>query len=1739
MKPHLRLFSIVFTTLLLVSFLPIPSAQAAPLAMPLDNWMDTDWGLRRAFTVSNPCAVEQTDYQVLLTLGSDSLDWSKVLADGSDLRVTAADQITRIPFWIESIDTGAQSAKLWLKIPVLPAAGTTLYLYYDNPTPRFSDVYPAPPAGPFTRRGQLSIIGTLPVSDVFDIGYPYFLDSNKTFYTPVAYQSGSTSNIHVIQTTNPDTIAWGWIPATSPITGGADPFLLRDSGTWYIFYTDVTDPANTAIRVVTSTTSVMTGYGAPVDVLLPTETWEGTRVQDPFLFQSGTQWVLLYKGINAAGLEQIGYATAASLVGPWTKYAANPVIIPGAAYDAAGVSDPWAMQVRDEFYIGYTALSSAGAAAQIALASTTDWAVFNKQGVVFTPGTAGGFDAAGVSGGGVVRYGADDYLFYTGVNASGIQRMGFATMPVLKPVLLANQAADVFDFVDDFSGAGLNPAAWTTSISPAGGASSAAVADGVLTLTGRSLSGNAGAIHATAAGGFETNTRIEARLRHLDADLDGAGSPVDSAFELGLIRSSTDNIIRVLDSPDPLVYSVSTNANGGPISYTDTATAFDANWHTFGIQRSASGEAVYTRDGANLATLGPAGTPTGTLQPWLRAYASGSIPVSRLEVDWVRVYKYCGDVTVTPGAQETAPNTFNSSVPPTVRKIPRVIVTKTAPPYVRKGSPINFTIQLNNIGTRSIEVKRIFDKLAPGCSLETQFSVYSASEFPDPPFPRVNYPTNVSYACSLTAVNDLTNTVLVEYIAYTGDPYAMLWADVAVDVIDPALSVAINPPSATLTSGSTLFMTVTVTNTGDSRINSINLTNTEFPACALSVGDLNAGQSRSLLCSSPALSVDLGHTTTAAGTDLAGLAVTADAAGSVTISGTPVNNPPDAVNDTAMTDEDIPVNVDVLENDTDIDTAKSALDVIVITPPVKGQAVWDSTNRVFLYTPAANTNGADSFTYRISDGTTNDTATVDLTVNAVDDAPVANDDTASLNEDASVQINVLANDNDSDTPLAGQPVYPVTPPAHGSAAWDNTVRRFTYTPTADFNGDDTFTYQVGDGLLSALARVDITVNPVDDAPVANDDSATTAEDTPVTVDVLANDVDVDGDTLTATPLQNPQHGSLVVNPDKTIDYTPNLNYHGADGFTYTLSDGTSTRTAAVTLTVTSVNDAPGAANNAYQVSEDETLTVAAAQGVLANDVDVDGDSLTAELVSGPNHGALTLNADGSFTYTPTANFDESDSFTYTATDGALDSNIATVTITVNPVNDAPVAVIDSLAVDEDVTLTAAAPGILGNDTDTESDALSAVLVTNVQHGSLTLNANGSLSYTPTANFYGSDGFTYYAQDAPGAQSLAVAVSITVNAVNDAPLAVTDSYTIPPMDNPALTINMANGVLANDSDVDADTLTAHLVTDVAHGSLTLNNNGSFSYTAAAGYGGDDSFTYRAYDGTVYTDPVLVRIFQSPPSADPHFDQTGFTCSGDTLCYTPGMLLTLVPDREDAHVHYRFNGGSYQEYTAPVEITTPGQYVLDYYAEVGAVDPPFRGDDQTLTFNVTAIASPPVENGFNSSPDNSPPGSGWSGSARSSNYVVVGGEVEVGSGGPLYWNQLLSANQEAYVTFTELGTRASHGLLLKVQGRSPAWYSGAIRVIYDARVRRILVQAVQPGRSLRTLRSYNATLSAGDTLSAQAHADGTVEVFHNWASLGTTFAGKYFVNRSGYSGVWVFGPTAGDAAFDDFGAGSFTP
>ncbi len=362
--------------------------------------------------------------------------------------------------------------------------------------------------------------------------------------------------------------------------------------------------------------------------------------------------------------------------------------------------------------------------------------------------------------------------------------------------------------------------------------------------------------------------------------------------------------------------------------------------------------------------------------------------------------------------------------------------------------------------------------------------------------------------------------------------------------------------------------------------------------------------------------------------------------------------------------------------------------------------------------------------------------------------------------------------------------------------------------------------------------------------------------------VLANDSDVvEGSDLNVSAYTQPGHGSVTLAADGSFIYTPEANYNGVDSFYYTVNDGTDDgNTVKVSIDVTPVNDVPVAIADSYTTAEDTVLTIAA-PGVLANDSDVvEGSDLNVSAYTQPGHGSVTLAADGSFIYTPEANYNGVDSFYYTVNDGTDDGNTVKVSIDVTPVNDVPVANADSYTTAEDTVLTIAAPGVLANDSDVvEGSDLNVSAYTQPGHGSVTLAADGSFIYTPEANYNGVDSFYYTVNDGTD-DGNTVKVSIDVTPVNDVPVAIADSYTT--AEDTVLTI-AAPGVLANDSDVvEGSDLNVSAYTQPGHGSVTLAADGSFIYTPEANYNGVDSFYYTVNDGTDDGNTVKVSIDVTP-------------------------------------------------------------------------------------------------------------------------------------------------------------------------------------------------------------------------------------------------------------------------------------
>ena len=549
------------------------------------------------------------------------------------------------------------------------------------------------------------------------------------------------------------------------------------------------------------------------------------------------------------------------------------------------------------------------------------------------------------------------------------------------------------------------------------------------------------------------------------------------------------------------------------------------------------------------------------------------------------------------------------------------------------------------------------------------------------------------------------------------------------------------------------------------------------------------------------------------------------------ISGPP-NTPPVANTDTATTNEDNAVTISVLANDTDADG-----DTISLTGAANGAhgTVVNNGNGTVTYTPAANYNGADSFTYSISDGHGGTaTGTVNVTVNPVNDPPVANTDSATTAANTAVIVNVLANDTDVDGDVLS--VTGAANGAHGTVV-NNGNGTVTYTPAANYSGADSFTYSISDGHGgTATGTVNITVNPPPNVPpVANTDTVTTPEDTGIVVSVLANDTDANGDTLTLTGVGAAAHGTVANNGNGTVTYTPSANYNGADSFTYSISDGHGgTATGTVNVTVSPVNDPPVANPDSATTVQNTPVIV----NVRANDTDVDGDTITVTGAANGAHGTVVNNGDGTVTYTPASNYTGADSFTYTISDGHGGTASGTVGITVTPpVNVAPVANTDTVTTPED---TAAVVAVLANDTDANNDTLTITGVGAAAHGAVVNNGNGTVTYTPSANYNGADSFTYSISDGHGGTATGT-VNVTVSPVNDAPVANADTATTA-QDTP-ITVN----VLGNDTDVDGDALSVTNATNPAHGAAVVNANGTITYTPAAGYTGADSFNYTISDG----------------------------------------------------------------------------------------------------------------------------------------------------------------------------------------------------------------------------------------------------------------------------------------------------
>ncbi|WP_262880161.1 retention module-containing protein [Pseudomonas paralcaligenes] len=474
----------------------------------------------------------------------------------------------------------------------------------------------------------------------------------------------------------------------------------------------------------------------------------------------------------------------------------------------------------------------------------------------------------------------------------------------------------------------------------------------------------------------------------------------------------------------------------------------------------------------------------------------------------------------------------------------------------------------------------------------------------------------------------------------------------------------------------------------------------------------------------------------------------------------------------------------------------------------------------------------------------------------------------------------------------------------GHVAINNAMAQLTYTPDANYHGPDTLIISSSDGQATATDSVAITVTPVNDPPLAAPETNSGPEDSVVSGNLLTHASDVDGDALSitgfrfaaaplmqhpvGTPVQIPLVGTLRIDSDGTYTFTPLPNYNGTvPQVIFTLNDGTDSASSTLDITITPVNDAPLihvpqaqttpedtskvfslATSNALGVFDPEldslTVTLSVTHGVL--DVGLNGlgagvsGAGTSTLVLTGSQAAIN-NAMAQLTYTPAPDYNGPDTLTIVASDGT-DTSTDAVAITVTPVNDAPTTSDLGLVTDENVPISSTVTGA-----DIEGDTLSFATTGAPSNGSVVLNpATGAFTYTPNAGYNGPDSFVVTVSDGNGGFATST-VTIGVNPLNDAPVSLADSIVVAEGGTATVLVGGATSVLANDSDADGDPLSAILVSGPVNGTLTLNADGTFSYTHNGSETTADSFTYRANDGTVDGNIVTVSIGITPVNDAP--------------------------------------------------------------------------------------------------------------------------------------------------------------------------------------------------------------------------------------------------------------------------------
>lgn len=642
----------------------------------------------------------------------------------------------------------------------------------------------------------------------------------------------------------------------------------------------------------------------------------------------------------------------------------------------------------------------------------------------------------------------------------------------------------------------------------------------------------------------------------------------------------------------------------------------------------------------------------------------------------------------------------------------------------------------------------------------------------------------------------------------------------------------------------------------------------------------------------------------------------------------PVNDAPVAGDQNVSLNQDTTKTIALAASDIDSTT----LSFSVVTATTNGKLSGTGAN--LSYTPNAGFVGTDSFSFKAGDGALDsNTATVSLSVAHVNHDPIAQAQSVSLDRDTSKTITLVASDPDGDPLSFGIDTRPTNGKLSGTGP------DVVYTPNPGFVGSDSFLFYASDGRSSSwISTVSITVNAVNHAPVAQGQTLALDEDNYKTIALRATDFE--NSPLTYSIVDQPQHG-ILVGKAPNVTYSPAQDWNGSDSFTFKVNDGAlDSTTVTIALNVAPINDAPVAKDTSAGLYEDSSTSIT------LRATDVDSPNLTYSVVTQPKNGVLSGTAPN-LTYTPNANWNGQDSFSFKANDGLLDSNTATVSLTIYPVNDAPVAQDQSVTLDQDTSkaLTLGA-------SDIDSPTLTYSIVTPPKNGTLGGTAP-NLVYTPKAGYRGSDSFTFKANDGAFDSNTAT-VSITVNAVNHVPVAAPQSLTLDQNTSKTLTMGA--------SDPDGDAVTFEIVTAPTKGTLS-GTGASRTYTPNAGFVGADSFSFRASDGTLSSSPATVSIAVLAVNRAP-VAQDG---SASTSYNTPVNFALSASDADGDALTFSIAA-------APTKGTLSGSGATRVYTPtlgtVGFDSFTFRASDgransNTATFTLNIAGQPPTATAGSSS------------------------------------------------------------------------------------------------------------------------------------------------------------------------------